>query len=107
MLPNAVGVLVYGHVGASYAVPHSCIETDPFETGRGMNYGIKRTAAAALVVGGILVSGAAPADAQAASNAQRITSQDQLFASIQKAVAAEQARGVVTDGPTGGRCTTG
>ena len=66
-----------------------------------MKHGISKTAAAVLV-GGILVGGAAAADAQAASQG-RITSQEQLRSSIQKAVAAEQARGPVLAGAVGGR----
>ena len=66
-----------------------------------MKHGITKTAAAVLV-GGILVGGAAAADVQAASQG-RITSQEQLRSSIQKAVAAEQSRGPVLVGCVGGR----
>jgi hypothetical protein len=68
-----------------------------------MKHGISKTAAAVLV-GGILVGGAAAADAQVAPQG-RITSQEQLRYSIQKAVAAEQSRGPVATGAVGGRCT--
>lgn len=66
-----------------------------------MKHGITKTAAAVLA-GGILVGGAATANAQAASQG-RITSQEQLRYSIQKAVAAEQSRGPVVVGCVGGR----
>jgi hypothetical protein len=66
-----------------------------------MKHGIAKTAAAVLA-GGILVGGAATANAQAASPG-RITSQEQLRYSVQKAVAAEQSRGPVVAGCVGGR----
>jgi hypothetical protein len=68
-----------------------------------MKHRITKTAAAAAVLaGGILAGGAATADAQVASQG-RITSQEQLRYSIQKAVAAEQSRGPVVSGCIGGR----
>jgi hypothetical protein len=63
----------------------------------------KTVAVAAVVAGGILAGGTATANAAPSTQGQRITSQEQLSASIQKAVAAEQARGVVVEGIVGGR----
>jgi hypothetical protein len=65
-----------------------------------MKNGMTKTAAAVLA-GGILVGGAAAAGAQG-----RITSQEQLHYSIQKAVAAEQFRGPVVAGVVSGRAVT-
>lgn len=66
-----------------------------------MKHGMAK-AAAAVLAGGILAGGVAAANAQAAPQG-RITSQEQLRYSIQKAVAAEQSRGPVVAGCVGGR----
>ncbi|MFF7352805.1 MULTISPECIES: hypothetical protein [Streptomyces] len=65
-----------------------------------MNKGLRTAAAAAALVTGIVTASAAPA--AAAGRTDRITSQEQLAASIAKAVAAEKEHGVVSDGVTGG-----
>ncbi|MBY8845934.1 MULTISPECIES: hypothetical protein [unclassified Streptomyces] len=65
-----------------------------------MNKGLRTAAAAAALVTGLVTAAAAPASA--ATRHERITSQEQLAASIAKAVATEKANGAVTDGVTGG-----
>jgi hypothetical protein len=62
-----------------------------------MNNGLRKAAAAAALVTG-LVAGST-ATASAAPRSERITSQEQLAASIAKAVATEQANGAVAGGP--------
>ncbi|MET7699925.1 MULTISPECIES: hypothetical protein [unclassified Streptomyces] len=62
-----------------------------------MNNGLRKAAAAAALVTG-LVAGST-VTASAAPRSERITSQEQLAASIAKAVAAEQDSGTVAGGP--------
>lgn len=65
-----------------------------------MNKGLRTAAVAAALVTGIVAAGSAPATA--AGHSERITSQEQLAANLAKAVAVEQANGVVDTGVIGG-----
>jgi hypothetical protein len=79
-----------------------------------MHHGLRNAAAAAVLVGGLVAAGSAPASATAttasagtsavAAQSPRITTREQLAAGIEQAVAAEQQRGVVASGAIGGRC---
>ena len=65
-----------------------------------MNNGLRKAAATAALVTGLVAGSTVTASAaSAAPRSERITSQEQLAASIAKAVATEQKNGAVAGGP--------
>ncbi|MFF1448609.1 hypothetical protein ACFVYF_10705 [Streptomyces sp. NPDC058274] len=69
-----------------------------------MNNSLRTAAAAAALVTGLVAVGSTTA--AAATRPERITSQEQLSANLQKAISAEQDNGAVTDGVVAGLVAT-